>query len=273
MLELKNSGLPLYFNQTNNTLALSVPLQYDSYVKKSVGQMLGLLANEDGLNYKEEFYDVYRGIRYPEDEELQKKKGLRYDITIVMDGLVNGECKKTSGHYHGYNAQKTNTFAEVYEVIKGKALYILQRADNFESAPHNIVLEDVILVSVEEGQSIIVPPNYGHCSINIGNGPMIFSNLAYVPCPISYDSVKYYHGMGFYIKKDNSKVIVERNERYSHVPLPKFATVKENENLGIKFGLPVYESFKKYPGVFEFLENPDPYVDQIMSMLDYKSCL
>ena len=53
------------------------------------------------------------------------------------------------------------------------------------------------------------------------------------------------------------------------VPKAKFATVKENPHLGIQFGLPVYESYKKNPEAFEFLGKPDGFVDEIMSMLVY----
>ncbi len=273
MLELKNSGLPVYLNESNSILALSIPLQYDSYGEKAVGEMLGLLANDAGASIAQKAYDVYRGIRYPQDEELFKKYDYRYDITIVMDGLVNGECKKTSGHYHGYNPQRTHTYPEVYEVIKGRALYVLQRADNFEGAPEDIVLDDVILVTVEAGQTIIVPPDYGHCSINIGEGPMVFSNLAYVPCPVSYSQVKYYHGMSYYAMKGNGKVEVRLNPRYSHMPEVKYATVKENKALGIQFGLPVYQSFQENPEAFRFLGEPDAFVEPIMSMLDYHKSL
>ncbi|MEG1887546.1 MAG: glucose-6-phosphate isomerase family protein, partial [Oscillospiraceae bacterium] len=214
-----------------------------------------------------------RGIRFPEDKALLDSKNFRYDITIVMDGLVNGECKKTSGHYHGFNPERTNTYAEVYEVIKGTALYVLQKADNFDIAPTDVVIDDLILAVVKEGQTIIIPPNYGHCSVNIGEGPLVFSNLAYVPCPVNYDSVKHYHGMSYYIKKKNGKVEIELNKNYKNVPNVKFASVKENPKLGIKFGLPVYISYKNDPNAFEFLENPNHYVDEVMSMLDIKKSL
>lgn len=272
MLELKNSGLPLYLND-NWIMALGAPLQYDGFGEKTVEQMLGLLSNKVGLNMAEKFYDVYRGIRYPVDEEVFKAHDLRYDITIIMDGLVNGECKKTSGHYHGYNPQRTNTYAEVYEVIKGRALYILQKSDNFEHEPCNIQIQDLILVTVEEGQSIIIPPNYGHCSVNIGDGPMVFSNLAYVPCPITYDPVSKNHGMSYYILRANGEICIKPNKHYNHVPIPKFATVNENEKFGIKFGLPVYTSFIKNPDAFRFLAEPDLYVQDIMMMLDYKDSI
>lgn len=273
MLELKKSGLPLYLNESNFLIAISAPLMYEGYGEKNAVNMKGLLYDEEKLNLEERFYDVYRGIRYAKDYETFNKDGFRYDITVIMGGLVNSECKKTSGHYHGYNQKRTNTYAEVYEVIKGRALYILQRADNFDKNPNNIDIEDIILVTVEEGESIIIPPNYGHCSINIGNGVLIFSNLAYIPCPVCYEPVKNYHGMGFYILKSGKDIIIIKNERYKKIPKAKFASVKENVGLGIVFNKPVYKSYIENRQTFRFLAEPDDYIDEIMSMLVYKNNL
>ena len=271
MLELTNSGLPLYIDEENHVMALSALLKYDGFGRKAVEKMQGLLANEENLPLDEMFYDVYRGIAFPKDEELLNKDNYRYDITIIMPGQINGECKKTSGHYPGWNPQKTNTYAEVYEVIKGTALYILQKSDNFDAEnPADVRVDDLIFATVHEGETILIPPNYGHCSVNIGEGPLVFSNLAYVPCPVHYEPVKHFHGMSFYVMKKDNEIRLEANGRYVDVPAPKFATVKENPGLGIKFGVPVYESYMKNPEAFKFLGDPDPYVDEIMSMLVYQ---
>lgn len=271
MEKLVHSGLPLYLDEENHVMAVSGLLKMDGFVRKETGEMIGLLADEENLPMKEAFYDVYRGIAFPEDEELLKKNDFRYDITIIMPGQVNGECKKTSGHYHGFNPTRTNTYAEVYEVIKGTALYILQKSPNFDAVnPQELKMDDLILATVYEGEQIIIPPNYGHASINIGNGPLVFSNLAYIPCPVNYDPVKYYHGMSYYIVMKDGKTELKFNERYKNVPEPKFAQVKENPYLGIQFGKPVYQSYKENPDAFHFLKEPDAYVNEIMSMLVYR---
>lgn len=274
MDKLVHSGLPLYIDEENHVMALSALLKMDGFGRKETGKMVGLLANEENLPAEEPFYDVYRGIAFPEDEKLLQKNDFRYDITIIMPGQINGECKKTSGHYHGWNPARTNTYAEVYEVIKGTALYVLQKSPNFDTEnPEDLVVEDLILATVHEGETIIIPPNYGHASINIGDGPLVFSNLAYVPCPIHYDPVKHYHGMSYYLMKKDGELTAEFNDRYQNVPQPKFAAVKENPHLGIRFGTPVYQSYKENPEAFRFLAEPDQYVDEIMSMLDYKEQL
>ena len=79
--------------------------------------MEGLFYTKKTLSSSEAIYDVYRGIRFPKDKALLDDFELRYDITVIYDGTIDGERKKTSGHYHGYNPARTTTYAEVYEII------------------------------------------------------------------------------------------------------------------------------------------------------------
>lgn len=102
--------------------------------------------------------------------------------------------------------------------------------------------------------------------MNIGEGPLVFSNLAYKPCPVLYDSVKCYHGMSCYIMKKDGKIYAELNRNYQEGAVPdiRFATVKERPGLGVRFGTPVYRSFKQNPEAFNFLGHPDRHIDEIM---------
>lgn len=273
--QVKTSGLPVYLKDDENLLAFVAPLLYRSYGRKRTGEMNGLLYKMDGANPDELYYDVYRDVRYAADEALLERDQYKYDFTLIMPGQVNGECKKTSGHYHGYNPERTNTYPEVYEVLAGTALYVLQRADNFEGRAEDLKVDDIIIVKVEAGQSIIIPPNYGHASLNGGDGVMLFSNLAYGPCKVLYDQVRHYGGMGYFAFREKGALSFRMNEKYKNVPMPalKFATVKENPRLGIQFGLPVYRSYMDNPDAFHFLGHPDGYEEEIVSMLNFVDSL
>ena len=267
MIKFENSGLPLYLDEESNVLAISAQLPFLGYGRKLAGQMKDLWVEYDIVNADEPIYDVYRGLAFEKDKVFLDKYNFQYDITVVLPGTVNGEMKKTSGHYHGYNPERTYTYAEVYEVLKGTALYILQRADNFDTDSNDIEIKDVILAKVHAGETIIVPPNYGHCSVNIGEGPLVFSNLAYKPCPVKYDAVKNYHGMCYYVVRKNGEILYLKNKSYKNLPEVKHATVRENPSLGIRFGLPVYHSFLKNPDAFGFLGNPGKDLETVMNML------
>ncbi len=270
MIELKHSGLPLFLDETSHIMTPGGSLRMGGYSRKEAGAMKGLLMDESSLESQagEPFYDVYRDIAFEKDKALLEEHQYRYDITIVMPGLIGGECKKTSGHYHGWTPEKTTTYAEVYEVVKGTALYVLQKSMNFDDKdPENVRVDDLILVTVPEGRTLLVPPGYGHCSVNIGEGPLVFSNLAYVPCPIHYDPVRYCHGMGAYICRTPEGIRFRCNDRYKELPKARFAAVKDEPEFGIREGLPVYKSFCENPGAFDFLAHPDAYTDRIMQML------
>lgn len=268
VIRLERSGLPLYLDTNNNVMALSGQLKFNGMGHKKVSDMSGLLANDRGVDPTEGCYDTYRRILYLEDQNLYDSHKFSYDITIIMPGTINGEFKKTSGHYHGWNKSHTNTYGEVYEVIYGDAMFVLQKSPDFEENPVGAKIEDVIIVTVHEGQTLIVPPNYGHCSVNIGQGPLVFSNEAYQPCPVIYDSVRAHCGMAYYLFKDTKgKVDVKKNLNYKNeIPEPRFASVHENPSLGIDFSKGAYLNFKNHPERFDYLPHPDPYIDKIMSL-------
>lgn len=264
---LNSAGLPIVRETETDMLSFENGLTCGGYGRKKASQMSNLLCD-----YTEEFadtdvYDVYRDIVFEKDKPVFEKDQYRYDITVVLPGCIGNERKKTSGHFHCYNPEHTNTYAEVYEVLYGKALFVLQRADNFENADEELDVKDVILVKVHEGQTLLVPPNYGHCSVNIGVGPMIFSNLAYVPCGIDYGPVQKRGGMPVFAKEEDGTVRFVKNEAYKNLPNIHFAVPTENAKFGIKFGKPVYQSYIETPEAFDFLGNVDPYADEIVGML------
>lgn len=268
---LKNSGLPIYLNEDNGRLLFEAPLKFDGFSTKYLKQMDGLFVDNSQNSPDEEIYDVYRDIVYDKDRQIYTDHEIRYDITVVKPGLIGDERKKTSGHYHQWNIARTYSYPEVYEVISGTAIYVLQRADNFETKNlDDLDVEDIIVVKVEAGQSIIVPPNYGHGSINAGDGDLVFSNLAYIPCKVFYEPVQYYHGLAAFIKEIDEKIVAEPNGNHAKLPKIRYATPKENEELGIKFNAPVYNEFVKNPEKYSYLGNVDPYVDEIMSMFNFK---
>jgi glucose-6-phosphate isomerase len=92
-----------------------------------------------------ELYYMYRGIK--------RKGDLRYDITVIPARMLGKEFVKTKGHYHPEN------HGELYIVLKGKGLYLMQKEVKGK-------IEDVFYVKAKKGDYVIVPPQYGHITIN-----------------------------------------------------------------------------------------------------------
>jgi len=92
-----------------------------------------------------ELYYMYRGIK--------KKDSLRYDITVVPPKMLGKEFVRTKGN------QNSENFQELYNVLSGKAIFLVQKAVK------NIV-EDVFFVKAKKGEWVKIPPKYAVVMIN-----------------------------------------------------------------------------------------------------------
>ena len=153
-------------------------------------------------------------------------------------------------------------------MLAGTALYILVKVNDHLADDEHLVIEDVRLATVHAGETIIIPPLYGHASINIGQGPLIFNNVCTLENKSDYSLVKRHHGMPYYIIKEYGELKFVKNPSYKmDIPAPRMMKVLENPEYGIIFNNPIYHEFLKRPQVFSFLENPIGKVEHIMNML------
>lgn len=133
-------------------------------------------------------YYMYRGVK--------EKKGLRYDITIIPPRMLGREFVKTKGHEH------IGDYQELYKVLKGKAIYLLQKQKGGE-------VEDVFAIRAKSGESIIVPPGYGHVTINPSKSELKIANWVSKECKSNYEIFEkmkgacYYYTVSGWIKNKN----------------------------------------------------------------------
>lgn len=173
---------------------------------------------------------------------------------------------KNSGHYHDYVKGHSLTFPEAYEVLIGEAVFLLQKSTNFNKPQEKLRVDECKAVFLKPGEKIIVPPFYAHCAINVGKGPMAFGNMA-APCPLLYDPIRNKHGFFNYVLKKDGKVIFIPNSHYRDLPQLRIVEARENPKLGIVFDKPMYELFIQDPNQFDFLSNPEVFLEEIESML------
>ncbi|HPS92359.1 MAG TPA: glucose-6-phosphate isomerase family protein [Methanothrix sp.] len=114
-----------------------------------------------------ELYYMFRDLSLSRaDKEKLLQNNLRYDITIIPPNMLGCEYIKTAGHYHP-DASGGVTYPELYEVLDGEALYLLQNQD----------LSDVVAVYACSGDKVLVPPGYGHVTINRSNKTLKMANF------------------------------------------------------------------------------------------------
>jgi len=204
----------------------------------------------DKSSYKQILYWMYRYFEPKKDRKFFDEKGMEYDLTVIKNGSIGGEYIKTVGHYHSNLRGKDVSYPEVYEVLEGKIEYILQ------TKPDSANKVDVIIVKTEPGDKVVVPPNYGHVSVNTGETVALSSNLqkADLPKGADYDTFKKTSGAAVYLTEEG----IKNNDNYK---IGKIRTVKPKEKpeFGLTKETSLYSSFKQNPEKFDFLLHPDKY--------------
>jgi glucose-6-phosphate isomerase len=192
-------------------------------------------------NGNDPLYYMFRGVGSLTNRMFAEHE-MRYDITILENYDLGGELNKTIGHYHP-TAEGDLAYPEVYEVFSGEALFILQKRLSGSTV-------DLRLVRASTGEKIMVPPNYGHIAVNMGDGFLITGNLSNSVYRSDYEPIKKMGGGAVYVLSD--KTIVP-NEAYENVQVPQIQKAPKTDFLGKES---LYDQFLKDPEKFEFLSRP-----------------
>jgi len=142
-------------------------------------------------------YYMYRGV--------EKKDGLRRDVTVIPARMLGKEFVKTKGHGHEKN------YAEVYTVLKGKALYLLQKSKKNK-------IMDVYAIKAKKGESIVIPSGYSHITINPAGRELKEENWLVERCENVYDIFEKMYGACYYYTKSGWT----KNKNYATVPALRY---------------------------------------------------
>jgi glucose-6-phosphate isomerase len=174
-------------------------------------------------------YYMYRDLWMGDDRKKILERGLRYDITVIPPLSMGREFVKTKGHYHPECVPGTS-YPEIYEVLEGEAHFLLQRGIGGE-------IEDVVMVKARSGEKLIIPPNYGHVTINPGPTTLKLANWVCRNFSSLYEEYVKRCGAAYYELNDGSLV---PNPNYESLPEPRMARACEIPELGIERGRPLY---------------------------------
>jgi glucose-6-phosphate isomerase len=220
--------------------------------------MKEVIYDQSWLKTAEDFdlYYMYRDLFLSRsDGEKLREHGLRYDITIIPPGMLGREYIKTAGHYHPNVPNGNVTFPELYEVLEGEALYLLQNLD----------LSDAVVVNASAGDKVLVPPNYGHITINRSNKTLKMANFVAKDFSSLYDPYKERAGGAYFFTKEGWI----KNERCPEAALLRKIEAPEGKRLN-KLGLgkdrEMY-SLLKEPRLLDFLTKPEEHLDLFKGMI------
>ncbi len=146
-------------------------------------------------NYK--LYYMYRG--------LKTKGDLRYDITIIPPRTLGEEFVKTKGHNH------IGSFGEIYIVLAGEGIYLMQKYEKGK-------IKDVVAIKGKKGDVIVIPPYYGHVTINPSKRTLKTANWVSKNCQVSYNFFEKRQGACYYFTKSGWL----KNRNYKNTPKLRF---------------------------------------------------
>ncbi|MBN2478486.1 glucose-6-phosphate isomerase [Candidatus Micrarchaeota archaeon] len=176
--------------------------------------------------------------------DIVKKDNLRYDMTVIASRILGEEYSRTYGHTHPV-AEDELTYPEVYQVLFGEARFILQKTNKDLST-------DVSIVSAKEGEVVLIPPNYGHVTVNFSEeNPLFLANIISNRFKSDYSQYKKNKGPAvFYTTSE-----IKYNTNY----LVREIYQKSAEEINKKYNFECRDlltEFYSSPQKFEFLEKP-----------------
>jgi glucose-6-phosphate isomerase len=173
--------------------------------KRTVEEMRPVLFNPQ-CRCSDPLYFMYRDLsRSGADWEWLHKHRLRYDLTVIPPRNLCGELVKTKGHYHPKNTAGVG-FPEIYEVLEGSAHYLIQ----------SCTLDDVVLITAGAGDLVIIPPDYGHITINPSpDETLSMANIVSTAFESEYREYETRHGAAYYELSDGA---FAKNPAYENAP-------------------------------------------------------
>jgi glucose-6-phosphate isomerase len=255
MIDLsKQSGLPVQWDPGKQSLVFDRQV-YCSEENPDIRRrddMEEVLFDRRACGFDELYY-MYRGIALIQDRRAIADQGLRYDITVIRPGTLGGEFIKTAGHYHPLKPGTGLTFPEVYEVLHGRAHYLIQRPVPDDPSR----LESVLLIAARPGDKVLIPPGYGHITINPGEDYLIMSNWVAEGFSSLYDQIRAHHGGAYYELQTEEGPEFWPNKQYQSLPPLLRCPVTPVPDFSLITGLPIYSVFQENHKAFRFLTHPE----------------
>lgn len=263
MIDLeKVSGLPISVDK-NYMLVFRESLVEVKPAIRKLSEMIPVLMDPQAkpVPYTEDMYYMYRDIHFTEDEQTIRSNNIRYDLTVIPPCKIGQEFNKTVGHFHSENP-KGIPYPEVYEVLHGQALFLIQKMDkDFKE------VIAVIGILASTGEKVIYPPNYGHIIVNIGLDLLVTANWVADNFKSLYQPVADPHGLAYFVVSDSKKGFkFVPNRSYANIPPVRMITTDFTKKFPIASGKPMYNTGINNPKTLEFLNFPEKYAVELSTI-------
>ena len=182
----------------------------------------------------QDLYYMFRDLaKNDKDLEVITAHHLRYDVTRIPPGTLGLEYVKTVGHYHPKVPGTNVSYPEVYQVLEGSALYFLQKVEPGEEDR----VTDVVVIEAKKGDCVIVPPGYGHVTVNSTSRTLEMANWVCRDFSSNYEPIKRFSGAAYFFLKNG----FVKNPLYRDVPSLRTLEPKFFPQAGLIAGQDMYE--------------------------------
>ncbi len=200
-------------------------------------------------------YTIYMDFCREADRARILADGLLYGGVIYTAGAMGREFVRSQGHRHTRNAHGVS-FPEVYEFWHGRGLLYMQK----EVGPQ---ITDCRVIECGPGDVAIVPPDWVHLTVNVGQGPLAFGAWCARGQGFDYEGVRRLRGGAWYFLVDGTRV---PNPRYTRVAEPVPQPVRDYPEFDLVQQRPVYEQYLERTARLRFMSHPHEFMDEWASL-------
>ena len=213
----KVCGLPVWLEDDEYTLGFGEGLTSPQPDVRRLEDIRPVLYNQT-ISEPKELYYMYREVSRQEERAFLADEGLRFDLTVLPPRKLGREYMKTVGHYHPLVPGSDLTYPELYQVLHGRAHFLLQQVQDDGGT-----LTDVVIVEAGPGDYLLVPPGYGHITINPGRETLVMANWVDGSFTSVYEPMVKYRGGAFYEVEESQQGVFIENDHYEESPTPRLA--------------------------------------------------
>lgn len=243
------SGLPVEVEE-DGTLSLGQGVAAEPVAVRRLEDLRPVLRDAAAVG-PAELYRMYRGVAREEHRAWCRAHAMRYDITVLVPGRLGDEYVKTAGHYHPPQPGSPLTFGEVYEVLAGRALFVLQKSGRTAD-----VIDDLVLIEAGPAEKVLIPSGYGHVTVNISPGLLALANWVDPSFQAYYEPFRLLGGAACHILDDGGEPAPAINPRYARVPEPRRIRPDDTWARLPMPREPIYLACLRSPSLFEGILRP-----------------
>ncbi|HZS92366.1 MAG TPA: glucose-6-phosphate isomerase family protein [Chloroflexota bacterium] len=250
------AGVEVSYDPARHDVVLGPGVQAEAWRTRRAAEMRDVLPPEVSaeIDPDEPLYSMINGVYHTGDLAMASRSPLRYELTVLPPRRLGREYVKTLGHIHSPAPSGALTYAEVYEVLLGRAHFLF-----FRMHPDGEEVEEMVVVEAGPGDRVVVPPGYHHLSVNPGDEAMIFSDLIDRSAATDYSLLRARGGAPYVCVATATGPRYEPNPRYGSAPAPRHVRARDLPGHELLPRIPLYRMALDAPGALAFLSDPAPY--------------